>query len=68
LGGVVVARDREALFRAAAAALALKEFELQGLSEYVDPLVLRFVAIEQRDAIARFFGVLWDLLDEAEAG
>lgn len=69
-GGVYVvsARDREALFRGAAGALAIKEFELQRLSEYVDPRVLRFVAIEQRDAIARFFGVLWDLLDEAEAG
>lgn len=69
-GGVYVVsgRDREALFRAAAGALAIKEFELQRLSEYVDPLVLRFVAIEQRDAIARFFDVLWDLLDEAEAG
>lgn len=69
-GGVYVvsARDREALFRAAAGALAIKEFELQRLSEYVDPLVLRFVAIEQRDAIARVFDVLWDLLKQADRG
>ncbi len=63
---VVSARDREALFKGVAGALSIQEFELQRLSEYVDPPILRFVVIEQRDAIGRFFEALWDSLEKAE--
>jgi hypothetical protein len=65
---VVCASDREALFRGTAGALLIQEIEVQRLSEYVDPPVLRFVAIEQRDALARFLDDLWGLSDQAEGG
>jgi len=46
--------------------LFLQEIEVRRMSEYVDPSVLRFVAIEQRDALSRFHEDLGDLLDQAE--
>ncbi|HXQ00025.1 MAG TPA: hypothetical protein VN845_08165 [Solirubrobacteraceae bacterium] len=58
--------DYEALFKGIVAALHIQEFELQSMSKYVNPSVLRFVAIEQRDALARFYSVLDDLLDRLE--
>ncbi len=58
--------DCEALLRGIASALHIQEGELQMMSEHVDPPVLRFVAIEQLNALWRFYGVLDDLLERAE--
>ena len=63
---VVNVRDGETLWRGTAGALFLQEIEVRRMSEYVDPSVLRFVAIEQRDALSRFHEDLGDLLDQAE--
>lgn len=63
---IVSACDREALWKGIAGALFIQEIEVQMMSKYVDPPVLRFVAIEQRDALARLFSDLCDLLVQAE--
>ncbi|HEY5194545.1 MAG TPA: hypothetical protein VIJ39_11830 [Solirubrobacteraceae bacterium] len=54
--------DYDALFRGIVGALHIQEFELRCLPEDVDPPALRFVAIEQRDALCQFYSILFDLL------
>ncbi len=58
--------DYEALFRGIVGALHIQEFELQCLPQQVDPLALRFVAIEQREALWQFYTALFDLLGVSE--
>jgi hypothetical protein len=62
-GGIYVvgSHESEALLKAAAGALEIKEYEVLRLSEYVEPAIVRFLAIEQRDAVGSFADVLWDL-------
>lgn len=65
---VVSAPEGEALFKATAGALSIQEYQLNCMPsfEYVDPPILRFIAFEQADALARFFSDLWDMLSQAE--
>jgi hypothetical protein len=58
----------EALFRGIAGALFIQEHELRKMPKYVDPPILRFVATEQGEALARVYSAINKLDDEAEEG